>query len=213
MIVPDAVEPYVGWKALLDSDHYYLYSPQQGVRWPHKQQLEAVCRDPQAGTVWRMLRTEEALPDHPLYVIVVPEGETAWVTLGIGDVLLPAMRPGHNRWVLTRKDGAPHDAVKDDCRCGIYVSDNPTRCYDYYGPEHVLTKVAVWGRTIIADHGARGQYAYPQKFYAHHDQQDKVACLAEHYGIDWELMPASHHQEMLPLVSRFRAASPEPQPD
>jgi hypothetical protein len=41
-IVPDAIEPYVGYKALIYADGD-LYSPSHRVLWPKREKLEAVC--------------------------------------------------------------------------------------------------------------------------------------------------------------------------
>jgi len=52
LVVPDSIEPYLGWKALTVSDDLLL-SPQQYTVWPPGQRLEAVCSNHRHQGHWR----------------------------------------------------------------------------------------------------------------------------------------------------------------
>lgn len=52
-----------------------------------------------------------------------------------------------------------HEPVTNECTCGIYAVSAPKLCAAYYRPGKVLVEVALWGRVIVGDKGARGQYA------------------------------------------------------
>jgi len=51
----------------------------------------------------------------------------------------------------------------EHCSCGIYVASDMAGAAHYFSHECVFAKIALWGNVTVADHGARGQYAYPQE--------------------------------------------------
>lgn len=138
IVVPDSIEPYIGYKSLVVCEletlnsvpELVLCSPQQGVSWPKKQRLVA---------------------GHPPYT--------------------------------TENHPQHHSVAASQCLCGIYAVDHPSMLAGYFGFGCVAVKVALWGRTTKASHGARAQYAYPQEIIAWAVSDELAQKVAEEYGI------------------------------
>ena len=130
-IIPDSIEPYIGYKALRVSEFdNRLYSPAFPYSWPAGHKASALCFQ------------------FPL----------------------------------------PHlaDAPQHDCWCGFYAASAiwRRRVEMYLHAEQgVIVRVALWGRTIVAEKGARGQFAYPQEIVAWTCHNEKIQAVAENYGI------------------------------
>lgn len=194
MIVPDAIEPRLGWKALRLSAEGDLSSPSRGTRWPVGERFEATCRAQSRQTIIaHCVRAADPNPPGEVYAIYYAEtGTTMIVTSPIYGVLhFAAMPEGHNRWVLIQhvaEDEEPH-LVPDDCSCGVYVVDDPQGCKNYFRPSSsVLAEIALWGAVRIGDAGARGQYAYPQMLYADVRLREQVELASERYQVPFVLL-------------------------
>lgn len=195
MVVPDSIEPYIGWKALRISDQGLLYSPQSGCDWPKRSRLEAICyRERLPCWRWIQVETSEAYGS---------EAKATVANVPIG--LLPPLpredpMPGYTWVPMKVKDD--HKIVDAICSCGIYAVSNPHDCWAYLRSEDgVLVEVAVWGRTVIASDGVRGQYAYPQKIVVSSQLEELGQKAAEAYGVpcvvDDELI---HHVPLMTLA-------------
>lgn len=186
-IVPDSIEPRLGIKALeIRGDT--LYSPQQGTAWPKGKRLEANCN---------IRVIEWGLRDIPA------EGweERFWVP---GSLLRPG-ESTHIGWPSEDppkgKTWVPHAAEHqlDKCKgpCGIYVVDTPQQCESYLRNNHwstqgrrILASIALWGQVVIAEKGARGQYAYPIRLVGPQEWEEEIANAAMAYGIEYTVVPA-----------------------
>ena len=129
-IIPDSIEPYIGYKALQVSAYSnLLHSPAFPFVWPAGHKAVASCFQ---------------------------------------------FPPTHS------------DAPHRDCCCGFYVANAVWRrrvsMYLHVG-EGVVVRVALWGRTIVASKGARGQFAYPQEIVAWTCHDSKIQAVAENYCI------------------------------
>lgn len=174
-IIPDTTEVYIGYKALdLNAVTGYLRSPSQPVEWPAGKRLQASCTGeaewgwvpvevdkqdelssdvPMPGS-WRAETPDSPVPSNPL-----PEG---W------------------QW---RWHPIYHDAPAEGCTCGIYVKDKPQGAVSYLSPKGIIVEVALWGKVIRGDKGARGQYAYPQALLTPTQLKDEVEETAALYQV------------------------------
>jgi hypothetical protein len=80
--------------------------------------------------------------------------------------------PDQLAWSYNKKI-CPHDPVAEDCSCGIYVVESIEEAAGYYHYGRFLVKMALWGRVIIGDKGARGQYAYPLEILGSNQTNDE----------------------------------------
>ena len=167
-VIPDSIEPYVGYKALTIGDDTALYSPSESsILWPPRRPLGAVCtrtgewswvpvegaaRRPYEGR--RVVPTAKPEPTNPL----PPGWSWSWEAL-------------------------THDAPAQGCSCGIYAVNDPAGCLSYVKPDGVIVEVAVWGNVVPASGGVRGQYAYPQRILAPKLILEEVRPTAILYGI------------------------------
>jgi len=179
MIIPDSIEPRLGWKALLIREGW-LYSPQQNTRWPLRQPLQAQCSHTHKEYEWELHDT-----------VADWEGEEFWIPasfLSEGSTTTfswpPHPAPPGQTW---KPRQLPHNLSA--CRCGIYVVDTAEQCSWYLqGENRVLCEIALWGQTVLGDKGARGEFAYPQKLFAAKQQQELAQPVADNYGIEIEIV-------------------------
>lgn len=183
MRAPDTIEPYVGYKYLRLSGGFRLYSNTGTAEWPHGKALEAVCHH-DWGYEWEIVSRGEAQ-------VPYKKGKRAENHFGgqsptyknqwwIGDMPLsykPPKRPvvelpDQLAWSYNKKI-CPHDPVAEDCTCGIYVVASLEEAAGYYHYGRLLVKVALWGKVIIGDQGARGQYAYPLEIIGSNQNNDE----------------------------------------
>lgn len=93
MIIPDSIEPVIGWKALTPNSQLQLCSPQRGTVWPAGVALEAKC--PSSQVRWRWIITkgrpettlEEAKElvgpsNYGMTIKAAPGKSTTWVFTG-----------------------------------------------------------------------------------------------------------------------------------
>jgi hypothetical protein len=183
VIVPDSIEPYYGYKALRMSGGT-LVSPSQPVVWPKKEPLKSECKVPggsaQPPFNWKLVPAPEGWDGSRFWVSshFLAEGSTTFFAW-------PSKEPpeGHT-WI---PEPAPHDIGK--CKCGIYAVDHAKDTSGYMqGGDRVIVEVALWGQVVIANNGARGQYAYPQKLFAAEQQAQQAAEIGNDYGIPVEIV-------------------------
>jgi hypothetical protein len=208
IIVPDSIEPYIGWKALAIVNGF-LCSPQQNTVWPKAAKLEAACispiHQPQQDVKYSWQLEKGDPPPYAYYY--VPGLDTANSTapveiidweqeMGIcysppgvyaqpPDELPPA---GHywryvdegTEWI----EGRP--IATNYCTCGIYAVSTPQGCNPYFRSNTILAQVALWGTVTVAHSGCRGQYAYPQKLIVPKRLERVARQLAEDYGVPYE---------------------------
>ena len=203
-MIPDAIEPYRGWK-ILKLGTEWLSSPQQATRWPPGQRLEASC------TANHGFRFVLSVPGEPL-----PEGTILYQTIAQPNTslhlvlpLLPleinyyfdaATVPGSKLSLIREQQ----PIVAQHCTCGIYVLDDPYHCQGYadHWKTNVLAEVALWGRVIKAERGARGQYAYPQKLIGLSYYEQMISEMAARYQIPYETVWSDSDPKLQQLFYR-----------
>ncbi len=178
LIIPDTIEPWLGYKALRMHEGH-LCSPSQYAKWPKREPLEAACTLGKRNDFrWKLT---EAPPGWEGMFWV----SSAFLTEGATTTFSwpPNEPPEGFTWI---PELTPHNLAK--CQCGIYAVDQPTQAHSYMtAPDRVLVEVALWGQVVLGDRGARGQYAYPQRMYAA-EQQTGAAELAYEYDIPIEIV-------------------------
>jgi hypothetical protein len=182
VIVPDTIEPYHGWKALRASDGLLL-SPTYPTLWPPRQPLEASCTLVQTPSFqWKLVAAPPGWEQH----FWIPSSflqENSTTTFSWP----PGEAPPGMTWI---PEDEPHRLA--DCHCGIYVVADANRCGPYLygqpGETRLLAEIALWGQTVLASHGARGQYAYPTRLYAAEQQAAVAVPVADSYGVPLELV-------------------------
>lgn len=180
MIVPDSIEPYIGYKALNIDDNGILHSPSYRVEWPVGKRLEANCPNP--FLCWTPVPVPvtgiaEPLADGDEFVELLdlaacypppPYGEPpidlphGWAWSSVPFVHVPA-----DEW----------------CSCGVYAVKEKEEAFGYLGPRGIIVQVALWGQVTIGSYGARGQYAYPVKIWAPRGHFGIAHEVGERYGV------------------------------
>jgi hypothetical protein len=197
MIIPDSIQPYIGYKALL-IENGVLKSPSYETVWPVGQRLEASC--PIGGNVeWvkregcpSTLAAEAWKPAHrgsPHHHGRPAQLWTSSTTYVIPNIAAPFEHPEEHLpegwyWSL---EVVAHAAGEPECTCGIYVVQDIQRTFGYMRPNGVVCQIALWGQTTVANRGARGQYAYPQKIYLPEHLIGVGSEIAEKYEIPTEM--------------------------
>ncbi len=178
-VVPDSIEPYVGYKYLQISQDGSLVSPQGSSGWPVGERFEATC-GAAAPPKWHAVAphphvvTKSAYPQYhsmnqPLTYVAGPP---------MPEIQLPAGLVWS--WEQHRHT---HIAPDEHCGCGIYVASTTEGCAGYARPGKVLVQVALWGKVIRGDDGARGQYAYPLRIVAGEVEREWAQKAGEKYGV------------------------------
>lgn len=197
MKVPDSIEPYIGWKALRLNGDGTLSSPQVRSRWPVGERLEATCQHGDAIT-WKWVE----VPDDEAESLIEED-----MTFTFGSLPpMPPKRPREGYTWFPRAVHVEHEVVDKDCSCGIYAVNHPLHCFGYLDNHSVLAQVAIWGKTVIATHGVRGQYAYPQKLVAPGSVAEQAALAGELYGV-----PVEIEEELVFMTPPMRWAPPRSQ--
>lgn len=208
MIIPDSIEPYLGWKALRISGGT-LTSPQRDTVWPAGKRLEARCQSGRRLTFYA-LRPQDPDPDNVYVVYYCQPGVTMFANLpGFGYLNFGELPRGCNRWVGVPSIEEGH-IVSIHCACGIYVVDDPMGCLSYFRPSScVLAQVALWGKVRTASKGARGEFAYPVKIYADVMLEENVRQASQEYGIPFELLSTYLRGNLLVTVSAMQKGEPD----
>ncbi len=222
MIVPDSIEPYIGWKALRLNDMGELFSPQQTFLWTPKQRCEAQCG--QLHYHWQpVLGLAAGPPRDPRRLITpspgglhttssisipnlgnLPNWESSAEELGLPDPPKTVLPEGmHWSWEPFEHEAA----TSTECACGIYMLDNPAECFGYIDYESVLVQVYGWGNVIRGSRGARVQYAYPKLIIAPKDLAAQAERAADMYGVPFEIQTMPKPDVPLPAISAAAAAA------
>jgi len=212
---PDSIEPYVGFKYLRVTGGFTLYSNSGSANWPHGKALVARCvRD--WGYQWEPSDRGEAQQPYKKgkRMEAVYGGKSVvkaqwWINetpLSYKPPKRPKLElPDRLAWSYN-KQSCPHDPVAEDCACGIYVVDSAEHAANYTHYGRLLVKVALWGKVISGDKGARGQYAYPLEIVGSSQANDEkmMEGVGIAYGVPFpgyappaSLAPVSEH----PVVS------------
>lgn len=181
VVVPDAIDPVVGWKAVavgppstafaaafasvmglaqMDQRALTLRSPAYAVTWPPGEPLESVCLSADRYSLaWVKTETEfDADLSHSLYSNLDMQS-----TKHLNEV---GPYPGYG-WKLAQHIPVPdHGSPANECSCGIHIAATKSMALDYTGSGWVveaLVEVYGWGRTIKGTRGWRCQYVYPKK--------------------------------------------------
>lgn len=183
MVIPDSIEPVVGWRCFdLVGDR--LVSPQQRMAWEPAVKAVADCRKSRWEHNWVQVTTEgrkemeenavkngfTAAEGH--YVkFLMPNGEIEVVPVfmpwGMQDFLQPITAypdPGMDWVLIVHKSG--HEPPNEKCHCGIHMAQDleTALAYGSHGTG-CFGKVAGWGKSIVGTTGYRVEFAYPQELY------------------------------------------------
>lgn len=190
LVIPDSIEPYIGYKALRITPGGLLTSPQQiHFIWPAGERVEAEC----GRGDYRWIKREGAMPSFPtvdeqiqMHSYQISSSGAATSKSPFAEVIIRPPRPEgdvpegfHWSW-----EWFTHPAGWDTCSCGIYVVKDCRATFTYCGIDTVVCEIALWGNVTLGNKGARGQYAYPQKMYVPQHLSDVAPMVAETYGIE-----------------------------
>lgn len=183
MVIPDSIEPVVGWRCF-DVVDGQLVSPQQRMPWPAGVKAQATCSRARAVFAWvQMLPDEheqmrsEAIdkghtPADDHYVkYLMPDGTVEKVDVhcpwGMQNFTAPITHyPDEGKeWVLVMTSNG-HQSPHEQCHCGIHLAKNLELALDYgdHG-QGCFGRVAGWGKSIIGSTGYRVEFAYPQELF------------------------------------------------
>jgi hypothetical protein len=194
-VIPDSIEPVLGYKALNVGEDNILYSPSYCVGWPMGKRIEAQCSTQFSHWTWVPVEGEPREMDAT--ETLAHYGGARWVT-----AVSSATFPGQYKQPPKPNNPLPpgwswswepltHAVPEETCHCGIYIADNPERCLQYLGPDGVIVEVALWGKVIPAHSGARGQYAYPQKLLVPRQMAEEFEATAMLYGVPIDVLDAA----------------------
>lgn len=169
-VVPDSIEPVVGWKGMTLLPDGYLMSPSYNHVWQPMQPFKAVCHNDAGNWAWEACGPH----DERAYIVDVESG--GWEQTRPKTILPSGMewRVVHTPWI--------HDIADEHCSCGVYIAGN-TYTPASYG-NGVLMEVAGWGTTTVHSDGWRCAFAYPKRIIVHNAAQKK---LLVDYGVPVEL--------------------------
>lgn len=185
MVIPDAIEPVVGWRCF-DIVDGLLVSPQQRMPWPPKVAAKASCGNSRWSCEWMQATPEqrvgfereaseegyEAATGH--YVkFLMPGGAIEEVPVympwGMVTTRIPPIKhypdPG-KEWVLVVVQRG-HPSPSEGCSCGIHLATELSNALGYRGQtaNAAVGWVKGWGKVIPASRGFRVEFAYPAKLY------------------------------------------------
>jgi len=193
LLVPDAIEPIYGWKALQILPDGRLASPQQKVVWPVKQRLEASCHNSARPTSYQWKAVYGQPKPAPAEVGTSFQGGASFsssasvsVSGPSGSMLVNPVDPPKTQLphgMSWSWEPVEHEIASNNCRCGIYVVNDPRKCQSYIGENCILAEVCLWGRVVPGEEGARGQYAYPRQLFTPDTLTDVATMVAELYGV------------------------------
>lgn len=214
-VVPDAIEPVVGWRSFYVEDGL-LFSPQQRMPWPPGAHARASCSKAQWFYLWTQATTEErlALEEEAIeegftaelgqYVnYLMPDGQilqkAVYMPWGMRDAAPPIHSfPDEGKdWVLVlHKMG--HEAPADTCNCGIHLARDLALALQYSnrGKNSVFGLVKGWGKVIPGSAGFRVEFAYPEKLFLSSPPEGSLDLSA--YGVP--LLPVTKCDKFLESI-------------
>lgn len=184
MVVPDAIEPVVGWRCFNVIDGL-LVSPQKNMPWPPAAKAKATCSSAHWNQEWvlatpAMRAVLEARAEQEGFTAelgqyvkyLMPSGEIeergVYMPWGMKGRVPPVQGypPPGKDWVL-RVSSTGHSAPHSDCHCGIHIARDIGLALQYRGhaKSTAIGVVKGWGRVIPANRGFRVEFAYPDKIF------------------------------------------------
>jgi hypothetical protein len=146
LLAPDAIEPLELWRTW-NYEQGRLISHNRAT-WEPGQALEARCSAVDA-------RAEEAEQAELARELV-----RRWPTASRERIQMSDDELGDELGALFA-DVFRHVTPEVDCTCGIYALDDPACC----PPGVIYGKVALWGKVVRGETGARAQLGYPTALY------------------------------------------------
>lgn len=224
VLIPDAIEPLYGWKALEITHDGRLCSPQQRQTvWPVKKRLEAVCHNTarQSSYEWKAIRGTKGNPAPP-QVTAPPSGTivtsaamtiSSTVTVSGGNWHVEPPEPPAlvlPQGMVWSWEEVPHEIASNNCRCGIYVVNDPRQCQSYLNQNCLLAEICLWGRVVPGSEGARGEFAYPRQLFAPDTLTDVATMVAQLYGVpigyrDHQTGATITHTQAMENLARIKA--------
>lgn len=187
MIVPDGIEPVVGWRRW-GVRNGRLVSMHSGHLWEHGEAMQAKCQH-----VWHKFA-------------LTRDGYITWKeTKKVAEmykVPRPLVRPpkGMGYELIPQS----HDAPEAACSCGLYARDTEqaTRS-DGLGYGVVLGKVSLWGKVIPGDRGYRAQFGYPAEIWA----EEPFSMGLDAYGVPVHVYDGNDKEKAVRRMSAQAAAN------
>lgn len=193
VVIPDSIEPVVGWKVLTIRDGGTLSSPTYPMHWIPGKKTEAECTGDLYFT-WELV--DEDVPEEPPSV----EEVLQWFPGTYLNTPTDPPPPG-KRWKSTVTSNN-HQIPNNLCSCGIYIASRPeiTDQYSSSYNKDVLVEMKGWGNVIEYQDGWRTQFAYPSAIYV------KDQKTAELISPDYEV-PVVLYKKAPPEVKRVKVRS------
>ncbi len=188
VVIPDAIEPVVGWRSFVLRDQM-LVSPQQGHVWLPGAKAEARCRVAFTEFRWMQVSQEQVLLEMAktscvaAHVVSSKLGHFMTVRSGTFPPM-PATEPDEGMaWSLEPCLLENHPAPADDCNCGIHIAKSIPLALQYLMGGVVFGRVALWGKVIEGEHGYRGEFAYPTELYVFDEIEVADFEALHRYGV------------------------------
>lgn len=200
MIVPDSIEPLIGYKWLKINQTGMLYSERSHSMWSLLSPFEARCEanmgwSYQARVWWEVnkgppkpskaermeLATNSSSPP-----VALANRESNWSPDSFTWIKKPKMVLPHPYAWSWEPNQSDHTAPYEECNCGIHMVYDWKDCEGYrHGYDKALVKIALWGKTVVGDKGARGEFAYPQEILSKTKDVDwkQIELAREKYGL------------------------------
>lgn len=178
MLVPDSIDPVIGWRAM-GFDGTHLRSPARSTRWPIREPLQAKCANSNQHGYWRWVIAYDQVPTSDQELQELKAGMAVSSSTPTNYTQIPP-RPTTvlTKGVYVLEWHVPvHHSPDPKCGCGIYMVTHPNtevEAYTRHSGVHsgagftdiqIVAKTAAWGRVVPGTTGWRAEYAYPQELW------------------------------------------------
>lgn len=185
-VVPDSIEPYVGFKYLSLIDGV-LVSNCGYDRWPTRSRAVAECKA-QGQYKWQALKQATVSTPESVQALFHQMNPVYSYIPYPSAIAKPTLELPHGYVWSYEQERFDHEPADESCSCGFYAVDEKKDCAPYAAMHNgVLVEVAIWGKVVVGDTGARGQYAYPQRIIASPEMAEAATTAGEAYGIPVEI--------------------------